>query len=146
MDSYSIELGKYLTTRRLFLHVKVKDIVSSIGYNRISYYYFENGIHSYPLLILPTICNYLKINIDDALFLSDKPGEFKENKEIISSVVSNNIRKIRKDNKLTQKELSEKLSINCKTLYGYEAAKIPSVIFIKKFCDFFNVLPSKVFY
>ena len=146
MNEYSALLGKYLTNRRFLLHIKVNDIVSVIGYNRTSYYYFESGIHSFPIIVLPTICNMLKINIDDALTLNKNPTEFVTNKEINSSTISNNLKKIRKQNKLTQIELANKLHVDKKSIYNYESVKIPNLIFIKKFCDFFNILPSKIFY
>jgi len=146
MNQYSVDLGKYLTTRRMFLHIKVSDIVSTIGYNRISYYYFESGKQTFPIATLPTICNLLKINIDDALYLKSKPSEFVSNSEINTLTISNNLRNIRKKNKLTQIELANKLHVDKKTVHNYESIKMPNLIFIKKFCDLFEILPSEVFY
>ena len=50
------------------------------------------------------------------------------------------LRKLRKDRKLTQKELAEKLSVNMSHLNRIENSKCqPSIEMLKKFAEFFGV-------
>ena len=55
-------------------------------------------------------------------------------------MIADNIKTLRIENKLTQKELAEKLNVSLKTISHWESGYTePSIDFIKKLKKFFNV-------
>lgn len=62
--------------------------------------------------------------------------------------IGKNIKKIRKERKITQKELAEKLNLkNQTTISNYEACKInPSIEILFKMCEIFDCSTNDLLY
>lgn len=66
--------------------------------------------------------------------------------ENINLIIGNNIKELRKANKLTQFELAEKLNYSNKTVSRWESGEIiPDVETLNKICEIFNISISKIF-
>lgn len=66
--------------------------------------------------------------------------------ENINTVIGNNIKELRKANKLTQSELAEKLNYSNKAISRWESGDvIPDVITLNKICEIFNIPLSQIF-
>ena len=66
--------------------------------------------------------------------------------ENINEVIGNNIRDLRKLNKLTQYDLAEKLNYSNKTISRWEAGEIiPDVQTLNKICELFKIPLSQIF-
>lgn len=64
----------------------------------------------------------------------------------LNQVIANNIRELRKANKLTQYELAEKLNYSNKAISRWESGEvIPDVSTLNKLCEIFNIPLSKMF-
>ena len=66
--------------------------------------------------------------------------------ENINLVIGNNIKTLRKANKLTQFELAEKLNYSNKAISRWESGEIiPDVLTLNKICEVFNIPLAKIF-
>lgn len=66
--------------------------------------------------------------------------------ENLNIIIGNNIKNLRKANKLTQFELSEKLNYSNKAISRWESGEvIPDVETLNKICDIFNIPLSQIF-
>ena len=64
----------------------------------------------------------------------------------VNLVIANNIKELRKANKLTQFELSEKLNYSNKAISRWESGEvIPDVQTLNRLCEIFNIPLSKIF-
>lgn len=66
--------------------------------------------------------------------------------ENINLIIGNNIRELRKANKLTQSELAEKLNYSNKAISRWESGEVvPDVLTLNKICELFNIPISCIF-
>ncbi|MCR5553858.1 MAG: helix-turn-helix domain-containing protein [bacterium] len=66
--------------------------------------------------------------------------------ENLNIIIGNNIKTLRKANKLTQFELSEKLNYSNKAISRWESGEvIPDVETLNKICDIFNIPLTQIF-
>lgn len=66
--------------------------------------------------------------------------------ENINLVIGNNIKTLRKANKLTQYELAERLNYSNKAISRWESGEIiPDVVTLNRICEVFNIPISKIF-
>ena len=64
----------------------------------------------------------------------------------LNEVISNNIKELRKANKLTQYELAEKLNYSNKAISRWESGEvIPDVSTLNRLCEIFNIPLSRIF-
>ncbi|MBE5746214.1 MAG: helix-turn-helix transcriptional regulator [Clostridiales bacterium] len=64
----------------------------------------------------------------------------------INLVIANNIKALRKANKLTQSELAEKINYSNKAVSRWESGEvIPDIITLNSICELFNIPLSKMF-
>jgi len=97
-----------------------KEIAKKIGIARITYSHYEVQEKIIPLERLNTICNYFNVSID-YIFDFKKDKAYKDSsKEINSKIISERLRKFRKDNKLTQDKLAKILNVSRTTITEYE--------------------------
>ena len=86
---------------------KTKDDISKIlGVDRSTYAGWEIGKDTIPLRKLKLLSDYLKISIDYIVGLSDENNYIKsKEKEISLETVAQNLRTIRREQKLKQKDI-----------------------------------------
>lgn len=93
----------------------------SINYS--TYCDYENENVLIPLKHLNTICNYFNVSID-YIFNFNSERQYKDNrKDIDMKLLSERLKKLRKNRNIKQQELANCLNIGNGTISGYENSK-----------------------
>lgn len=106
------------------------DVANILGINRSTYTSYEIERDTIPIIHLNNLCNYFNISIDYALGLI-KEKQYKNSRlNINRSLSKERLKKLRKDNKLTQTEIAKILNTSRSTWTGYEYGKyqIPTLL------------------
>lgn len=106
------------------------DIATILGINRSTYTSYEIERDTIPIQHLNNLCNYFNISIDYAMGLT-KIKQYKNSKlEINKELLKVRLKKLRKDNKLTQSEIAKILNTSRSTWTGYEYGnyQIPTLL------------------
>lgn len=109
---------------RLKLKKTQKEIADELKVSRSLYCKWENGSNTIPLKKLNDLCNYYNINIDYITGISNKKIYIENRKNIDKKIVGNNIKYIRKQNNITQIELSKLLNTTQSTISAYESGEV----------------------
>ncbi len=124
-----------------FLNDKTqKDVANILGIARSTYNVFEQQYSIIPLKYLINFCDYFNVNVDYVLGLTEtiKYPNLKKGYNIKN--IGFRLRKIRRENNMTQKELAVKLHITNACLSSYEKGKnLVSTATIYTFAKYFNV-------
>lgn len=113
---------KRLKELRIKNKLKQKDIANILKVERSTYTGWEIGKNTIPLKHLTKLCNYYKFSIDYITGISNKnEWEFLVNDSII---IGNNIKHLRIQNKLKQKDICSLLKISSSNYSAYETGKI----------------------
>lgn len=98
-----------------------KDVADILGIERSTYSSYEIGRDTIPLKHLNTLCNYFDISLDYAMGLS-KVKKYKNSKKNIDKTkIKIRLKEFRKENNLTQQEISNILNTSRSTWTGYES-------------------------
>lgn len=104
-------------------NLKQKQIADYLGIKRCTYTSYEIERDSIPIKHLNELCNYFNISIDYALGLTKTKNYKNNNKDINFNIQGTRLKEIRKENKLTQKEIAIILNIARSTWTNYEYNK-----------------------
>ena len=117
-----------------------EEMASIIGTKRSTYSLWELGINIIPLDSLNKFANYFKLNVDYILSLTDERVINKNHDNLNFQDLGKKIKKIRKDNGLSQKELADILKVSQPCVNKYEQGKIEIPLdSLYKFSVRFNV-------
>lgn len=100
--------------------LRQQDMANILGINRTTYTSYEIERDTIPLTHLNTLCNYFDVSIDYALSLSEIKKYKNLRKEIDKILLTERLKILRKDNKLTQVKIAEILNTSRSTWTGYE--------------------------
>lgn len=100
-----------------------KQVAQDIGVVESVYSEWENGKLSIPTNRLIQLANYFEVNIDYMLGLSNIRLHLKSSNEIDLITVSIRLKEIRKQLKMTMRELANKLNTSSSAISNYENAK-----------------------
>lgn len=103
--------------------LKQKDMANIIGIKRSTYASYETCRDTIPLKHLNTLCNYFNISLDYALGLTDIKRYDNELNEINIKIAGERLKNLRKENNLTQMEISKILNTSRSAWTGYECKK-----------------------
>lgn len=84
---------------------------------------WEKGKEIIPLPKLNIYANYFNVSMDYILKLSNNKNIVAKHLELDPKVVGENIKQIRKDNNISQRELAKELGTTQSVIYGYENGK-----------------------
>lgn len=115
---------KQIKQIRIRNNLKQKDIAEFLNVDRTTYTGWELGTNTIPLKKLILLCNYYKIDIDYILDITKKEKHIISNYCIKNEIIGKNLRKIRKNNNLTQKDIAKFLNISVSSYTLYELGKI----------------------
>ena len=106
------------------------DIANILGINRSTYTSYEIERDTIPINHLNNLCNYFNISIDYAMGLTSKKQYENSKINIDKEILKERLKRCRKENKLTQKEISKILNTSRSTWTGYEYGKfqIPTLL------------------
>lgn len=117
--------GDRLKDIRKYEGLTQKDIAKVLGIDAKTYGLFENQFKIIPLYHLNTLANYYNISVDYILGLTDIKSYDNSLKidKIDRMLFGDNLRKFRKENKITLVKLAEVLNTSHSTLSAYESGK-----------------------
>lgn len=119
-DLKQINISKYLKTTRQ------------------AYAMWENNVEIIPLLRLKDLCNYFQVSMD-YVFNVENVNHFQHLNEIDKIKMGDKIKAIRKEHRVTQRELAQILNTTQSTICAYESGKtLILTAFLYKFCKFFK--------
>ena len=112
--------------------------------------YFEISIAAYsqfermdtliPIELLNKLANYYNVSLDYLLKITDKPDIKIINKDIDKILVGQNLKKIRKDNKLYQETMAKEIGTSHSLISEYESGKkLVSLTYGYAICMKYNV-------
>lgn len=103
--------------------IKQKDIAKKLNVSQPNYARWETKAKIIPLEKLNELCNYFAINMDYVVGLSNEKIKMQDNNILDKKIIGENIKKIRLDNDITQKELATMLHTTQSVISAYEAGK-----------------------
>ena len=103
--------------------IKQKDIAKKLNVSQPNYARWETKAKIIPLEKLNKLCNYFKINMDYIVGISKNRIIMQNNNKLDREIIGKNIKKIRLENNLTQKDLANMLHTTQSVISAYEAGK-----------------------
>lgn len=124
MKQFNYELN-YSRIKDLRLQKKLsqKEIANYLGISIAAYSQFERMDTLIPIELLNKLSNYYNVSLDYLLKITDNPDITIKNKEIDKKLVGENLKKIRKDNKLYQETLAKEIGTSHSLISEYESGK-----------------------
>ena len=101
--------------------IKQKDIAKELNVSQPNYARWESKAKIIPLEKLNELCNYFEINMDYIVGFSKNRIKMLNNNRLDRKIIGQNIKKIRLDNNITQKELATMLNTTQSVISAYEA-------------------------
>ena len=121
-----------------------KDVAKILGVSQQSYSQWEKGVKIIPLKHLNTLCNYYKVSMDYMLDLSNDKYYNCSIKNLDKKIIGSNIKSIREKNKLTVRDLADKLNTTPSTISSYENGKtLILTAFAYQICKEYNTSLDK---
>ncbi len=96
-----------------------------LGISDSLYSRYEKEIQTIPVIHLNTLCNYFDVSLDYIFGFTDTPKYKNLKKDINLKVSGERLKKLRKDNKLTQMKLASVLHADNSMISKYEKALYP---------------------
>lgn len=130
---------------RLFLFREENDLTQEkmgaiVNTKKWSITKWENGKEIIPLPKLNIYANYFNTSMDYILKLTNKKGSTISCTTLDQKIVGQNIKKVRKDNNISQRELAKELGTTQSVIYGYENGKfLILTAFAYQICVKYNV-------
>lgn len=135
-----MEYGEKMKDIRFEFEIKQKDMADILGVARSTYNQYEQQYDIIPLKILNEFCNYFNISIDYILGFTEDRQYDDTKKEINLKISGQRLRKLRRENKLTQQELANKFKIANSTISLYERGhKLISTATLYSIAKLFNI-------
>ena len=100
------------------------EMAEILGVDRSAYSLWELGINIIPIKFLAIFADYFKCSIDYLLGLSDQKKSYELVPGIDFKVVGDNIKRIRKEKKLSQENIADMLKISQACVAKYEKGSI----------------------
>ncbi len=104
-------------------NLKQKDIANILGIQRSTYTSYEIERDPIPIKHLNKLCNYFDISVDYALGLTNIKSYKNSSKNIDIEKEMHRLKLLRKENNLTQTEISKILNTSRSAWTGYEYGK-----------------------
>lgn len=141
MKSYNYELDfSRIKDIRIKRNLSQKEIANYLNINQSTYSKFELNKATIPIELLNKLSNYYNVSLDYLLKITDNPDITIKNKEIDKKLVGENLKKIRKDNKLYQETLAKEIGTSHSLISEYESGKkLVSLTYGYAICKRFNI-------
>lgn len=103
-------------------NLKQEDIAEILKVSQSNYSRWENGRELIPLNKLNMLCNYFKVRMDYVIGISRDSKCLKEY-DFKKEIIGENLKKLREEKGITQKELAKFLNTTQSTISAYESGK-----------------------
>ena len=124
---------------RIYTDLKQREVAEILGVSRNSYNMWERENDLIPLRQLDKFCNIFHVSLDYVLGFTDV-WEYENSKRIDSKLLAKRIKRIRRENDLTQDELAKILNITRSSISKYEnGINLALTSYIIGFCKYFHV-------
>ena len=104
---------------RIYADLKQREVAEILGVSRNSYNMWEREYDFIPLKQLDKFCTYFHVSLDYVLGFSDV-WEYPDSRSIDPKLLAKRIKRIRRENDLTQDELAKILNITRSSISKYE--------------------------
>lgn len=134
-----------MDTERLFFLREEFDLTQEemgkiVGTKKYSICNWEKGKEIIPLTKLNEYSNYFNVSIDYILKLSNIKNKPIKKCKLDKNIIGENIKNIRKNNNLTQRQLAEILNTTHSAIWAYESGKsMILTAFAYQICKKFNI-------
>lgn len=134
-----------MNTERLFFLREECDLTQEemgkiVGTKKYSICNWEKGKEIIPLSKLNEYSNYFNVSIDYILKLSDNKNKMINKCALDKNKIGSNIKNIRENNSLTQRQLAEILNTTHSAIWAYENGKAMILTaFAYQICKEFNI-------
>lgn len=124
---------------RIYADLKQREVAEILGVSRNSYNMWERENDLIPLRQLDKFCNIFHVSLDYVLGFTDV-WEYENSKRIDTKLLAKRIKRIRRENDLTQDELAKILNITRSSISKYEnGINLALTSYIIGFCKYFHV-------
>ncbi len=115
-------------------------VAKELEINRVQYNQYENDYNNIPLRHLNSICNFYDVSIDYIFGLNESKKYYPSKKEIDLELIKTRLKEFRKEKKLTQKYIANKLNISRTTITEYErGTNLVSTPYLYYICKTYNI-------
>ena len=124
-----------------------REVAKILKVSKSTYARWETGEQIIPLPHLNNFCHFFKVTFDYVIGLTDtnKYSTFNYTTKIDKERIGNNLKIIRKKNKLTQKDLAKILNTSQSTISAYEHGKtLVLTAFIYSVCTHFSISADRI--
>ena len=120
--------------------ISQKEVADAIGIKRSTYNQFEQQYDIIPIIRLNQIANFFNVSIDYILGLTNDQKYKKTKTELNIDISSQRLKEFRKENKLTQAKLAEKIKASSSIIVHHETKRnFIGTPFLYTICKEFNI-------
>lgn len=124
---------------RIYTDLKQREVAEILGVSRNSYNMWERENDLIPLRQLDKFCNIFHVSLDYVLGFTDV-WKYENSKRIDPKLLAKRIKRIRRENDLTQDELAKILNITRSSISKYEnGINLALTSYIIGFCKYFQI-------
>lgn len=138
--NYEEEKESILKKLRKDKNLTQEELANIIEINRVQYNQYENNYVNIPIKHLNSLSNFFDVSIDFLLELTNNKNYKNNSKDIVKAKSGQNLKEFRKENKLTQVELSKLLNTSRTTITEYErGTNYIATPFLYAICKKYNI-------
>ena len=108
---------------RIKNNISQTSIADYLNINQSTYSKFELNKATIPIELLNKLANYYQVSLDYLLKMTDVPSITILNEDLDKVQIGENLKKIRKDNKLYQETLAQEIGTSHSLISEYESGK-----------------------
>lgn len=124
---------------RIYADLKQREVAEILGVSRNSYNMWEREYDFIPLKQLDKFCTHFHVSLDYVLGFSDT-WEYPDSKALDPKLLAKRIKRIRRENDLTQDDLAKILNITRSSISKYEnGINLALTSYIIGFCKYFQI-------
>lgn len=121
-----------------------KDVANELKISRSIYALYEINERIMPLEKLKNLCNYFEVSMD-YIFELDKENNYTYINDLSKKLIGNNIKIIRDNAKISQRELAKYLNTTHSTISAYETGKtLILTSFLYQICKKYNLSMDEI--
>lgn len=127
------------------LDLSQRELANKLKISKSNYARWETSEKIIPLIHLINLCNLSNTSLDYVLGLSDKKNKLNKSIKIDKMKIGNNLKKIRTNNNLTQKEFADSINTTQSVISSYENGNtLIQTSFLYDICLKYNISTNNI--